>query len=63
LLACIGSILAINRDGASPAVATNIVWALFNIIMFLPFIIASCNWRALFSFRKQPVLEEMKVNV
>jgi cellulose synthase (UDP-forming) len=35
---------AIWRDGLTPAVATNISWATFNIVMFLPFIYSAYRW-------------------
>lgn len=41
ILGIIGAIIALNRDGFQPQVATNIAWAVFNMIMFLPFIRAA----------------------
>ena len=38
LLAIVGSIFAVERQGMTPSVATNIAWALFNITLFMPFI-------------------------
>ncbi|MDQ3008944.1 MAG: glycosyltransferase [bacterium] len=46
-LAIVSSIWAINRDGLSPSVITNISWVLFNILLFVPFIVASVKWRKL----------------
>lgn len=40
-LGTVGSGLAIYREGFTPAVATNIAWAFFNMTMFLPFIRAA----------------------
>jgi cellulose synthase (UDP-forming) len=41
ILSVIGWIVAINRDGLTPAVATNISWTVFNMALFLPFINAA----------------------
>lgn len=47
LLAVIVSGIAINREGLSPAVMTNIAWAMLNVAMFLPFIRAAFRWERL----------------
>ncbi len=52
VLAVIG--IALNLDNKNPAVFTNSAWAIFNIIMFLPFIKAAYNWRSFFIFRQSP---------
>lgn len=41
LIAFIGSIIAINREQLNPSVATNIAWVIFNVALFLPFIVAA----------------------
>lgn len=41
LLACIGAVVGIHREGMNPSVLTNITWVMFNSILFLPFIRAS----------------------
>lgn len=33
--------LAVYREGINPSVVTNVAWALFNIILFIPFILAA----------------------
>lgn len=38
VLSVLGVIVAITRDGLSPSVSTNAVWALFNVVLFLPYI-------------------------
>ncbi|MDQ3239347.1 MAG: glycosyltransferase [bacterium] len=45
----VGAIIAINREGLTPSVITNITWGLFNVIMFMPFILASYNWKGIFA--------------
>lgn len=42
------SMVGIYREGINPAVITNIAWGLFNVSMFLPFILASYKWSSLF---------------
>lgn len=49
MLAAAGSTVAVLREGINPSVASNIAWALFNIIMFLPYIAASYRWETLFN--------------
>lgn len=41
--------VAIVREGLTPSVAANLSWALFNIILFYPFIKASYKWKQIFS--------------
>jgi len=41
LVTIAASIVGFSREGFTPSIATNISWALFNSIMFLPFIIAA----------------------
>ena len=43
LIGIVGIGLAINREGMNPAVMTNVAWFLFNVILFIPFILASLN--------------------
>jgi len=40
-LASVGTVIALSREGINPAVATNIVWVIFNTVLFLPFIDAA----------------------
>jgi cellulose synthase (UDP-forming) len=53
------AIVGIYREGLSPSVITNITWGVFNVIMFIPFIQAACDWKSLFNrlfsfgFRKE----------
>jgi cellulose synthase (UDP-forming) len=44
ILAIGGTIWALNRDGFNPSVATNVAWAIFNAMMFLPYIMAAYDW-------------------
>lgn len=46
-LSIIGALIAINREGVNSSVATNIAWATFNGIMFVPFIGAAYDWAGL----------------
>ncbi|MBI2601343.1 glycosyltransferase [Candidatus Daviesbacteria bacterium] len=48
ILSVIGVFIALYRDGLTPSVATNVSWAFFNIVMFMPFISVAYNWRGLF---------------
>lgn len=48
ILASAGAGVAVARDGINPSVVTNCAWALFNIIVFLPYIKAAINWRSIF---------------
>lgn len=48
LLVCIGSGVSIARNGITPSVVTNITWAWFNIILFIPFIKAAYKWESFF---------------
>jgi cellulose synthase (UDP-forming) len=43
ILAFIGVAINFDKFGASPAVTTNTAWAIFNVIMFLPFMKAAFN--------------------
>ncbi|MGE5042288.1 MAG: hypothetical protein ACM3IJ_05310, partial [Candidatus Levyibacteriota bacterium] len=49
-LSMIGFILNITKY-SGPAIYTNTAWTIFNIIMFMPFINAAYNWKALFTFK------------
>ncbi len=53
---CVLMIFAIGfgiyRDGFNPSVITNMTWGLFNITLFVPFILASYNWKNLFYMKK-----------
>ena len=44
-----GTLLAITREQFNPSVATNIAWALFNVVLFMPYVLVSAN---LLSFKK-----------
>lgn len=50
--AIIGAGVAIWREGVNPSVVTNIAWAIFNVIIFAPFIYSAINWGGLLA--KQP---------
>jgi cellulose synthase (UDP-forming) len=41
LLVIIGIGIGIGREGINPSVLTNIAWALFNVILFVPFILVA----------------------
>lgn len=41
LLAVVGVIVGLHREGINPSVVTNIAWAVFNSILFIPFIQAA----------------------
>jgi cellulose synthase (UDP-forming) len=41
LLAGLSVVLAINRNGFTPSVITNVSWVCFNILLFLPFVSAA----------------------
>lgn len=49
-LALLGAIYGAYRHGLTPSVVTNSAWALFNIIMFIPFIRAGYSWNYTFPF-------------
>ena len=36
--------IGLHREGFNPSVITNVAWASFNCIMFLPFIQSSFHW-------------------
>ncbi len=49
VLVCIGGGVAIVREGLSASVINNLAWAAFNVVIFIPFIIAAAppkiqNW-------------------
>lgn len=39
--AAVGSVVALSRESINPAVATNIIWVVFNTALFIPFIDAA----------------------
>lgn len=45
VLTAIASGVALLREGINPSVMTNIAWAVFNVILFLPFIRAAVQWQ------------------
>lgn len=49
----IAGVFAIHREGLNPSVVTNLAWAGFNALLFIPFILVSYNWSNLFKFNKQ----------
>jgi hypothetical protein len=59
ILAIIGSVYAVWRDGATPAIITNIAWALFNVGLFWPFMKAAINPTV--SHRSRPAAESPSV--
>lgn len=54
VLTLIASIFAYFRTGFSPSYVTNLAWAFFNIMMFMPFISAAYPWSHLFSKFTKP---------
>ncbi|MCL4398152.1 glycosyltransferase [Patescibacteria group bacterium] len=48
-LAAIAVAVAIHREGFDPSVATNIAWAAFNVVTFIPFIRAAYTWDKLWT--------------
>lgn len=52
ILVIIGSTMAISKHGLNPSVATNIAWALINVLLFIPFIKQSYPWEKIFSLKK-----------
>lgn len=55
VLTILGTIIGVARFGLTPALMTNVSWAVFNCVLFLPYISAAYNWGDLFSgFNKQP---------
>lgn len=60
LLTVVGLIFSVHREGINPSVVTNVAWALFNISMFLPFILASVNWQSIGKTESQPKLFELQ---
>jgi len=53
-VAIISFIVAVNREGLSPSVITNVSWVLFNSLLFIPFISAAVPWKTIaqrFGFR------------
>ncbi|MFA5136074.1 MAG: glycosyltransferase [Patescibacteria group bacterium] len=43
-IALFSIVYAVYRDGLTPAVITNTSWVLFNVVLFIPYIIASYSW-------------------
>lgn len=46
VITVIAVFVGIGREGFNPSISTNIAWALFNIILFLPFIQASFHFNS-----------------
>lgn len=57
-LACAGVLVAVSRDGLTPAVVTNASWALFNVVFFWPFIQYAYPWYLL-PFRARAYLRTL----
>jgi cellulose synthase (UDP-forming) len=51
----VAAVVGLDREGMTPSVITNITWGAFNVIMFMPYIMAAYDWRGLvnriFSFK------------
>lgn len=43
LLVVIGLIVALFREGLNPSITTNVAWALFNVILFVPYVLIALN--------------------
>jgi len=56
-LAFVSFTVAYMREGADPAVITNTAWAIFNVIMFIPFIAASYKWKKTFGIAKPLIVK------
>jgi cellulose synthase (UDP-forming) len=39
-------VIALNREGFRPSVVTNISWALFNVVLFIPFVLIAANYQS-----------------
>jgi len=46
-LVILAGLVALSREGISPSVVTNLSWAAFNSILFMPFIYAAIPWEKL----------------
>jgi cellulose synthase (UDP-forming) len=44
IAAVVGIVVAIIREGFSPAIVTNVSWVLFNVVVFTPYIAAATGW-------------------
>jgi cellulose synthase (UDP-forming) len=43
VIAIIATAVAVWREGVNPSVAANVSWAIFNILLFVPFILSAMN--------------------
>ncbi len=60
-----GAAFAYLREGLSPSLFTNLAWALFNTMLFIPFIYAAYPWKNLFVPKPKisNPIEEIAINV
>ncbi len=62
-LVVIGSAVGIAREGFNPSIATNMAWAFFNVVIFLPFIRAAYPWEKLLGQKPAPAISRGKAAV
>ncbi|MCL4384305.1 glycosyltransferase [Patescibacteria group bacterium] len=61
ILVAAGSVLAIHREEINPSVATNMAWALFNVAMFMPYVLVAANLLPFHKANKMAVATQANV--